>query len=157
MFSILVWLVNRDTIATGPKVIRVGRQPDEVEPVRANAGMFQKIDWPILRQLDWKTGRVSTQLSPLDGRNVAVPGYIVPLEDDSGRTSEFLLVPYAGACVHTPAPPPNQMIYVRMEGGRLILAPFDAVWIRGVLRFSPRQSPYGEVAYEMTASQVELY
>lgn len=157
LFTILVWALNRDAIATGPKVIAAGRLPDGPEPASSSAAMFQKIDWMILRQLDWKTGRASPQLSPLDGRNVAVPGYIVPLEDDAGTTSEFLLVPYAGACVHTPPPPPNQMIYVRMDGARKILAPFDAVWVRGVLRFSQRQSPYGKVAHEMTASQVELY
>jgi hypothetical protein len=52
----------------------------------------------------------------LDGQNIRLPGYIVPLEvSEEGRTTEFLLVPYFGACIHVPPPPSNQIVHVKSE------------------------------------------
>ncbi len=54
----------------------------------------------------------------LDGQQVKLPGYIVPLEvNEEGRTTEFLLVPYYGACIHVPPPPPNQIVHIFSEMG----------------------------------------
>ena len=50
-----------------------------------------------------------------DMNNVAVriPGYIVPLEfNDDQAVTQFFLVPFFGACIHVPPPPPNQIILV---------------------------------------------
>ncbi|MEM6576141.1 MAG: DUF3299 domain-containing protein, partial [Pseudomonadota bacterium] len=45
----------------------------------------------------------------LDKQKVKLPGFVVPLESDEvGMMSEFFLVPYFGACIHVPPPPPNQ-------------------------------------------------
>lgn len=49
----------------------------------------------------------------LDGRLVKLPGYVLPLELGKKGVREFLLVPYIGACIHVPPPPPNQIVYVR--------------------------------------------
>ena len=49
----------------------------------------------------------------LNGAQVRIPGYVLPLEFEGTRVREFLLVPYVGACIHVPAPPPNQMVFVR--------------------------------------------
>ena len=39
-----------------------------------------------------------------------------PLEEDSeGPVLEFFLVPYVGACIQVPPPPPNQIVYVKAE------------------------------------------
>lgn len=52
----------------------------------------------------------------LDGQNIRLPGYIVPLEvSEEGRTTEFLLVPYFGACIHVPPPPSNQIVHVKAK------------------------------------------
>ncbi len=54
----------------------------------------------------------------LDGQQVKLPGYIVPLEvSEEGRTTEFLLVPYYGACIHVPPPPSNQIVHIFSEMG----------------------------------------
>jgi hypothetical protein len=53
----------------------------------------------------------------LDGRLVRLAGYVVPLEYAGTRVTEFLLVPFAGACVHVPPPPPNQIVHVRLDNG----------------------------------------
>nr|BFE93749.1 hypothetical protein GCM10020185_42850 [Pseudomonas brassicacearum subsp. brassicacearum] len=50
----------------------------------------------------------------LDGQQIRLPGYIVPLEvSEEGRTTDFLLVPYFGACIHVPPPPSNQIVHVK--------------------------------------------
>ena len=53
----------------------------------------------------------------LDGQSVSLPGFVVPLEGDSELITEFLLVPYFGACIHVPPPPPNQLVHVTIKGG----------------------------------------
>ena len=46
---------------------------------------------------------------------IEIPGFIVPLELDEQRLLSFFIVPYYGACLHFPPPPPNQIIYVRLN------------------------------------------
>ena len=53
--------------------------------------------------------------SKLDGKQIRLAGYLLPL-DFSGKTiRDFLLVPTIGACIHVPPPPPNQMVYATTE------------------------------------------
>ena len=54
-----------------------------------------------------------------DGKRVKIPGFVVPLEGTAELTTEFLLVPYFGACIHVPPPPSNQIVYV-VSGPNLI-------------------------------------
>ena len=76
--------------------------------------------------------------------------FIVPLEDDMQSADEFLLVPYFGACVHTPPPPPNQMVYVKMKDRKTVkIGWWDPVRFVGVLRLAEVESPYGAAYYEM--------
>ena len=68
----------------------------------------------------------------LDGSNVKLPGFIVPLEvSKEGKVTEFFLVPYVGACIHVPPPPPNQIIYVRDEKGLALESIWEAYWVTG--------------------------
>ena len=72
--------------------------------------------------------------------------------------SEFLLVPYYGACVHTPPPPPNQIVMVGMAGKKSIkLNLFDAVWLSGRLKIASVESPYGTVGFQLEGMKVEPY
>ena len=48
---------------------------------------------------------------------VKIAGYVLPLDFEDTTVKEFLLVPYIGACIHVPPPPPNQIIYVTSEEG----------------------------------------
>jgi uncharacterized protein len=68
------------------------------------------------------------------GQHVRVPGYIVPLQFDGMVVTEFLLVPTAGACIHTPPPPANQLIHVKYPKGYPLRGLYDPVWIDGTLR-----------------------
>ncbi len=109
-----------------------------------------KIDWRTLGALDLVSGKAPASLQALDGKLVQIAAFIVPLEDDMQESDEFLLVPYFGACVHTPPPPPNQMVYVKMRGGKSVkIGWWDPVLFEGILRLKQVESPYGASYYEM--------
>jgi uncharacterized protein len=89
---------------------------------------------------------------------VRVPGFVVPLDDFMEDGAEFLLVPYYGACVHTPPPPPNQIIFVQMANKKAVkLALFDAVWMHGTLKIATVESPYGTVGFTIDGLKMEPY
>lgn len=116
------------------------------------------IDWRVLAGLDYTNGKATDSLKKLDGKLVKIPGFVVPLDDFQEDGSEFLLVPYYGACVHTPPPPPNQIVMVGMEGKKSIkLSLFDAVWMSGRLKIQSVESPYGTVGYTLEGMKVEPY
>ena len=116
------------------------------------------IDWRVLAGLDYTNGKATDSLKKLEGKLVRIPGFVVPLDDFQEDGSEFLLVPYYGACVHTPPPPPNQIVMVGMEGRKSIkLSLFDAVWMSGRLKIQSVESPYGTVGYTLEGMKVEPY
>lgn len=116
------------------------------------------IDWRVLAALDLETGRAPPALAALDGKRVVIAAFIVPLEDDIQRADEFLLVPYFGACVHTPPPPPNQMVYVKMKDRRQIrIGWWDPVMFEGVLRLKQVESVYGASYFEMEGLESRPY
>src|SRR5690606_18432104 len=78
------------------------------------AGDPVTLDWKAMAALNYRTGEMPESLRKLNGVEVRIPGFMVPLEDTETRVTEFLLVPYFGACIHTPPPPPNQMVHVMM-------------------------------------------
>lgn len=94
----------------------------------------------------------------LDGQNIRLPGYIVPLEvSEEGRTTEFLLVPYFGACIHTPPPPANQIVHVRSQAPIKGFRTMDAIWVSGKLELTRTPSNMGVSGYAMIASTVTAY
>lgn len=76
----------------------------------------------------------SKVVEALDGELVRMPGYVLPLEFDGTAIEEFLLVPYVGACIHVPAPPRNQMVFVRLNQSYALGDQFEAVWITGRMK-----------------------
>jgi len=94
----------------------------------------------------------------LDGQLVRLPGFIVPLEmDEEGRVTEFFLVPYFGACIHVPPPPPNQMVYVIMDRGISLDSMYSAYWISGTMATKQRDTSLGAAAYTLAGTLAEEY
>ncbi len=75
--------------------------------------------------------RASATNPKLDGKRLKMPGYALPLEYEGKKVKEFLLVPWVGACIHTPPPPPNQIVYVSLEQGFEVRSRFEPVWVTG--------------------------
>ncbi|MDJ0741286.1 MAG: DUF3299 domain-containing protein [Gammaproteobacteria bacterium] len=94
----------------------------------------------------------------LDGAAVKLPGFVVPVEDDTDDTNAFLLVPYYGACVHVPPPPANQTVFVLAESGagsRPGL--FDIVWVSGTMSVKRTENDIAEAGYTLYASEIAPY
>lgn len=121
-------------------------------------GTAVEIDWRMLAKLNYRTGEIPEELKKLDGQLVRIPGFVVPLEDYVESASEFLLVPYYGACVHVPPPPPNQMVYVEMQNRRKAsFGWWEPIWLEGTLSISTVESPYGVVGFQLEGQKVEPY
>jgi hypothetical protein len=112
-------------------------------------------DGPVLLPDEIMTGRVVPEMGGVDGR---IPGFVVPLKTTNDmRILEFFLVPYYGACIHVPPPPPNQIIHVKYEEGFTLEALYDPVWIEGKLVIERTENDLGTSSYSMVAESVEPY
>jgi len=115
--------------------------------------------------LEAEAGPAAMQQSPaapvveaLDGVQVKLPGYIVPLDmSEEGRVTEFLLVPYFGACIHVPPPPSNQIVHATSELGVKVEQLYQPFWIEGPLRVEHASSELAEAGYRMDAQKIYFY
>lgn len=92
-----------------------------------------------------------------NGKTVRLPGYVVPLDYDGTGTKAFLLVPYVGACIHVPPPPPNQIVFVTTETPYEIAGMFEPVWVTGIFGTSAAETQLAEVGYAISADRIEPY
>ena len=94
----------------------------------------------------------------LDGALIKIPGFIVPLDvGKDGLVTDFFLVPYFGACIHVPPPPPNQIVHVRISKGIALDSIYEAYWITGRMKVVNKSTRLGAAAYQLAASDVEIY
>jgi uncharacterized protein len=96
-------------------------------------------------------------VATMDGAAVKLPGYVVPLEEVKGELKEFLLVPYFGACIHTPPPPANQIVHVVATKPVKGFRAMDTVWVSGTLKTARQDSSMGTSGYRMNAVVVDRY
>lgn len=108
----------------------------------------------------------STALNPaLDGQFIRLAGYLLPLEYSGRTVREFLLVPWVGACIHTPPPPPNQIVHVSTDQPVEYNGLFKPVWVTGRIGAgASRRSVFildgssdVDVGYALRAKTVEPY
>jgi len=132
---------------------------------------FRNMDLSALNDGDRRAMRVLEKLKEewdnapidpsLDGRRVKIPGFVVPLEEEGRAVTEFLLVPYFGACIHVPPPPANQIIHVISAKPIKNLRVMDAVWVSGELKAArySKQTPMGMGAagYQINSTVVAPY
>jgi hypothetical protein len=94
----------------------------------------------------------------LNDQYVKLPGYIVPLDsDEGGLVQEFLLVPYFGACIHVPPPPPNQIVFVKLAKPYNLTSMADPVWITGRLKTQAWSGDVADSDYVMAGDKVEKF
>lgn len=99
-------------------------------------------------------GKVRQELS---GSMVKIPGFVIPLEGDANTVTEFLLVPYFGACIHVPPPPPNQIIYVKFPRGAPIQQLWDVIYVVGRLKTVSMSHDLAETGYMLEGTSIEEY
>jgi hypothetical protein len=101
----------------------------------------------------------------LNGKLVRIPGYMLPLEFSGKAVSEFLLVPWVGACIHTPPPPPNQIVHVKTGKPFEMAGIFSPVWVTGLLATGATKKSLFlvdgasdiDIGYTLQATEVEPY
>jgi hypothetical protein len=102
-------------------------------------------------------GRSAPVVPALDGEHVKIPGFVVPLDFEGKSLSEFLLVPYFGACIHVPPPPANQVVYVKTATSHKLGELYDPVWVTGTLRTQAHLNEVGDAGYTLDAVAIEPY
>ncbi|MFC3606440.1 DUF3299 domain-containing protein [Stutzerimonas tarimensis] len=129
--------------------------PDIIHATPETAGFS---DQGRLRQSDRNLPAVmySAKTVPaLNGQTVRLGGYPVPLETDArGNSIEFFLVPYPGACIHVPPPPPNQIVLVRYPKGIWLNDIYEPLWVDGILLVEPVSKDLADAAYALEAGAV---
>jgi hypothetical protein len=97
-------------------------------------------------------------VAALDNQRVRLTGYVVPLETDAdGKMREFFFVPFYGACIHVPPPPPNMLIHVRLDKAIDTPQIWDPFWLRGVLHTDVQRNAIAASAYSMSAADLLPY
>lgn len=92
-----------------------------------------------------------------NGKRVRIPGYAVPLDFDGTQVSTFILVPYIGACIHVPPPPPNQLVFVTPDAPFEQSGLWDPIHATGVLTTEAIDVGLADVGYSMTEAEVRPY
>ena len=102
---------------------------------------------------------VSTRVvAEMNAKAIRLPGFVVPLEhNDDQAITQFFLVPYFGACIHMPPPPPNQIVLVNSPQGITFKSIHDPIWVSGVVKTSIQQNDLATAAYVMELAQFEVY
>ncbi|MBC9248750.1 hypothetical protein A9179_00530 [Pseudomonas alcaligenes] len=96
-------------------------------------------------------------VAALNGKAIRLGGYPVPLESDAkGRSTLFFLVPYPGACIHVPPPPPNQIVLVRYPQGIALDDIYAPLWVEGPLHIETVSNDLADAAYALDASLVRV-
>lgn len=96
-------------------------------------------------------------VAALNGVQVKLPGFVVPLDMSGETVSSFLLVPYFGACIHQPPPPPNQTVFVTLKDAIAVETMYYPVWVTGTLATQGTTSELADAGYTMTGLTVERF
>ncbi|MCL9777090.1 DUF3299 domain-containing protein [Vibrio methylphosphonaticus] len=125
----------------------------------AERNQFDAIGMPITNHSggQMEQSKLGTVRQELDGSTVKIPGFVVPLEGDEDTVTEFLLVPYFGACIHVPPPPPNQIVYVKFKEGAPVHRLWDVIYVVGTLKTETINSELAETGYLIEGLHIEDY
>jgi hypothetical protein len=97
----------------------------------------------------------------LNGRKGRIAGFALPLErqgpDGKGGVTEFLIVPYFGACIHTPPPPANQIIHAKSAKPLAGVKMMQPIWTYGTFKVERGETTWGVAGYRLTVDKVAPY
>jgi uncharacterized protein len=102
----------------------------------------------------WDAAPIDTKY--LD-KPIKIAGYVVTLDANRKMISEFLLVPYFGACIHMPPPPANQIILVKFDKPIKRIESMETVWVEGVLRDARVDTGLAVTGYSLEARRTYPY
>ena len=149
-------LLPRSVLAGAPKEITWDDLIDPGVPYAQiiGEGEVDKVNDRWLPEFDENASKLN---AALDGAYVKLPGYIIPWDVSAAGVSSFILVPYVGACIHVPPPPPNQLIFVVTETPWPNDSLWEAVWVTGTMRHEFQATELADIGYSMTATEMEVF
>lgn len=157
------WVINmlENLPDRGPETEEYYQEIDDTMPTLKEAGI--DITTVMAKRKEIRTAAVRE----LNGKTVRLPGYVLPLEMSGLKVTEFLLVPYVGACIHTPPPPPNQIVLVKTPANKGYKSKqlYEPVWVTGVVSVQSMVkdlylvdgSADVDIGYTMQASHIGPY
>ncbi|TAA45211.1 DUF3299 domain-containing protein [Corallincola spongiicola] len=118
-----------------------------------------QLDTSSVGDSPYEQALVSTRvIEAMNNQAIRIPAFVVPLDfDDTMVTKEFFLVPFFGACIHVPPPPPNQIIYVKHPNGVQLSSLYDVFWFSGTLIAELNTNDTATAAYTLQIDQIEPY
>ena len=152
----------------------------------ASSTAFKSIDWTALAPKDWdpmkalkdlNIGQIRSDADPraiaamaavrkawdeapiepsLNGSNIRIEGFVVPLDMTSEAIGEFLLVPFFGACIHTPPPPANQIIHILPKEPQKGLRAMETVVIEGKMETVTATTSMGSAGYRINNPKISI-
>jgi hypothetical protein len=161
--ELVLWVINSMDILPkrGKGTEAYWKEVDEAMTI------LKKYDIDLIKILEKRKKIQNAVVQDLNGKQIRLPGYILPLEMSGSQVTEFLLVPYVGACIHVPPPPPNQIVFVKTgaKKGYASKQLYDPVWVTGVISvqslvkdlYLVDGSAGIDIGYTMQASRIEQY
>ncbi|MDA8585258.1 DUF3299 domain-containing protein [Rhodobacteraceae bacterium] len=95
--------------------------------------------------------------SEWNGQIVRLPGFIVPIDYSGSGVTAFILVPFAGACVHVPPPPANQLVFVTTENPYESAGLYEPVNVIGMFGVSSTSTQLAAISYALSADRIEPF
>lgn len=144
---------------TWDDLIPKGWDPTQDLKVLLNVGKLKDSDPRAMEALEkmkalWDSAPTEPSLA---GTHIRLPGFAIPLEIKGDKVTEFLLVPYFGACIHSPPPPANQIVHATSAKPLKGMRSMDAVWVSGTLSLHRADTPWGKAGYRLTVDKLAPY
>lgn len=139
-----------------PKTLKpfFGQRPSSPAALKEDPNI-PEAQW-MSQPLSQRPGDDAPLVADFDGERVRIGGYVVPLDFEATSVTEFLLVPFVGACIHVPPPPRNQLIYVKAASGFTVTDLFDPVYVTGTMQAKAETTELAEAGYTIVAEAVDL-
>ncbi len=93
----------------------------------------------------------------LNGMTGRIAGFALPLERKGDKVTEFLIVPYFGACIHAPPPPANQTIHAKAKKPLAGLKMMSPIWSYGTFAVTRGETTWGVSGYQLSVEKIAAY
>ena len=119
----------------------------------------KEVDWKLLQGLtiEEKKGKpapkLTKELETAMSKKISIKGFMIPLDYNSKKVDEFLLVPFIPACMHVPPPPANQVVLVKMSKGKKADSSYFPIKVSGSLSLGKKQGLI-DSSFSMVATEV---
>ncbi len=139
--------------------------PMENDGYNQRVVLAEKFGLNVHELLLQRTQQANDIVPELSINDMKLAGFLVPLEMEGLIGKQFILVPTAGACIHTPPPPVNQTILVEFPEGHELQSLYTPVWVTGNIKTGAVDTSIAlsdgnqdiETGYVIDASDIELY